>query len=385
MCERSDFDGSGYRRALLGWYDANRRDLPWRRTADPYAIWVSEVMLQQTQVSRVVDYWQRFLVRFPTVRAVAEAPLDDVLARWSGLGYYRRARMLHAAARAIAEEHGGELPHTAAELRALPGMGEYTAAAVASIAFGETVACVDANVVRVLARLFALDGDPSRGTIRRRLRDEAELLLDPARPGDYNQAVMELGALVCTPTSPGCAGCPVAGLCRAGAEGSPTRYPQSVSAGRTVSLREVAAVVVCDEKVLLVRGGHERGWWEGLWSLPRVALADGADPVEAVTALVAERLDRACVWVGEATASTYGVTKHTVTMHAVPCAVERVTVRCPPNERATVHSSANERVTVHPSVNERWFAFGDIDEVGIPSPDRRALERALGRVDAWPR
>ena len=188
------------RQNLLQWFDQNARDLPWRQTRDPYAIWVSETMLQQTRVAVVIDYYTRFLARFPTLQSLAQAEETEVLALWSGLGYYRRARALHESARAVIAEHGGEIPRTAAALSRLPGVGVYTAAAVASIAFGEPVAAVDGNVERVLTRYFG--HEPVPGVARSgELRRAAEQLVDPERPGDFNQAMMELGATLCLPQS----------------------------------------------------------------------------------------------------------------------------------------------------------------------------------------
>ncbi len=199
-----------FRRLLLNWFGENARDLPWRRTRDPYAIWVSEIMLQQTRVSAVADHYTRFMERFPTLAALAKASEDEVLACWSGLGYYRRARMLHRAAKFVAQELRGKLPRTAAELRTLPGIGEYTSAAVASIGFGEPVACVDGNVARVLTRVR---GWTERTAATMKIRKAAAEVLDMDRPGDFNQALMELGAMVCLPRGPLCLQCPVADLC----------------------------------------------------------------------------------------------------------------------------------------------------------------------------
>src|SRR5271165_299423 len=199
-----------FRRLLLEWFDDNARDLPWRRTRDPYAIWVSEIMLQQTRVAAVIEHYARFMERFPTLLALAEAGEDQVLACWSGLGYYRRARMLHKAARFVAQELNGKLPSTAMELRALPGIGEYTCAAIASIGFGEPAACVDGNVARVLTRVR---GWTERTAVAAKIRKAAGELLDRNRPGDFNQAMMELGATVCLPRGPLCLQCPVVELC----------------------------------------------------------------------------------------------------------------------------------------------------------------------------
>ena len=200
---------------LLDWYARNKRDLPWRRSTDPYAIWVSEIMLQQTRVSVVVERYREFMGRFPTLVSLALAPEQDVLAMWSGLGYYRRARMLHKAAQFVSANLGGNLPVKAEELRVLPGIGVYTAAAIASIAHGEPVAVVDGNVERVLCRFAGWGaGKGGRTALRRKVEDLARKLLDRARPGDSNQAMMELGATVCTPRNPQCAACPLTTDCK---------------------------------------------------------------------------------------------------------------------------------------------------------------------------
>jgi A/G-specific adenine glycosylase len=208
-------DWSEPRRALLAWYDVHARDLPWRRTRDPYAIWVSEIMLQQTRVETVIPYYGRFLERFPSAQALAEAPLDDVLAAWSGLGYYRRARMLHAGAQAVVRDHAGELPREPLLRRALPGIGAYTAGAIGSIAFGLPEPIVDGNVARVLARVLCIDTPLGDRVTERTLWHEAEQLAQGERPGDLNQALMELGARVCTPVNARCGGCPLREGCAA--------------------------------------------------------------------------------------------------------------------------------------------------------------------------
>src|SRR4051812_19169233 len=197
-----------FRSNLLTWYDANRRDLPWRRTGDPYRIWLSEIMLQQTRVGAVLDHYRRFLERFPDVQSLARAREQSVLAAWSGLGYYRRARNLHACAKVIAKQRGGKFPSTAADLQELPGIGRYTAAAIASIAFGEPNAVVDGNVERVLQRVTGNSELSVSETW-----ELAEALLAPKRPGDFNQAMMELGATVCLPKEPKCLVCPVVKSC----------------------------------------------------------------------------------------------------------------------------------------------------------------------------
>nr|MDQ3035848.1 A/G-specific adenine glycosylase [Myxococcota bacterium] len=201
------------RAALLRWYDASARDLPWRRTRDPYAIWVSEIMLQQTRVPTALRYYDRFLARFPDAHALAAASEDDVLSMWSGLGYYRRARLLHRGVREVVARYDGRVPEDAEARRALPGIGRYTAGAIGSIAFDREEALVDGNVARVLARLRGIDTPLGRADTESRLWSEAESLVRGPRPGALNQSLMELGATICTPSSPRCEHCPVAASC----------------------------------------------------------------------------------------------------------------------------------------------------------------------------
>jgi A/G-specific adenine glycosylase len=278
------------RRDLLSWFDRHRRDLPWRRTQDPYRIWVSEIMLQQTRVEAVLPYYERFLARFPSVHELASAPVDDVLALWSGLGYYRRARQLHAAARRIAE--AGEFPRTLDRLLELPGIGAYTAAAVASIAFGVAAPVLDGNVERVMARRLALAEDPRRGASRARLLAAAATLLDPSRPGDSNQALMELGATLCLPRQPRCLLCPLRPGCGAAAAGRPELYPPP-RRRRPTEIRLLLVAVVASrenpDRVLLFRRSERLaqaapgtqpppGLPAGAWELPWLELRDEEAP-----------------------------------------------------------------------------------------------------------
>jgi A/G-specific adenine glycosylase len=250
-------------RDLLSWYAACRRDLPWRRTQDPWAIWVSEIMLQQTRVETVKPYFERFMARFPTPLALAEAPEDQVLAAWSGLGYYRRARMLHAGARLVAEN---TMPGDREGLLGLPGIGRYTAGAIASIAFGEAVGLVDGNVARVLARLFVIEDDMKRVGMRRAEQLAEELVPDHA-PGDWNQALMELGATVCTPRAPACERCPVEGSCRARADGRVQELPILSEKTKPKPQRVQTLVATRDGRVLLARR-RSSGLFGGLWEPP---------------------------------------------------------------------------------------------------------------------
>ena len=268
-------------RDLLAWFDARLRDLPWRRDNDPYRVWVSEVMLQQTRVEAVIPRYERWLERFPTVEDLAAAEVDEVLAEWEGLGYYSRARNLHAAARVVRDTLGGAIPATARELRDLPGVGEYTAGAVASIAFDRPEPAIDTNARRVLSRLFDLETPrPAR------LRALAAELIPSDRPGDFNQALMELGATVCSPRSPRCGECPLADGCIARARGTVAERPGGSARPPVPEFELGVAVALGPEgRVLLVRRA-ERGMLGGLWQFPaRVTEADESPLEAAVEAL----------------------------------------------------------------------------------------------------
>jgi len=256
---------------LLGWYALNRRDLPWRRNPDPYAIWVSEIMLQQTRVAVVVDRYQTFLARFPTLASLAEAPEQEVLALWSGLGYYRRARMLHKAAQFVASQLDGKLPATSELLRTLPGIGAYTAAAIASIAHGEPVAVVDGNVERVLCRLEGWSaGGRSDAALKHKIESLAAQLVDPAHPGDFNQALMELGATVCLPRNPQCLVCPLVDGCKTQGEHKTEARPrmQSREVAHALCLRSSHRPNRSGTEVLLEQRPATQTVMPGLWELP---------------------------------------------------------------------------------------------------------------------
>jgi A/G-specific adenine glycosylase len=261
-------------RRLLSWFERRRRDLPWRRDRDPYRIWVSEVMLQQTQAATVVPYFERFLTAFPTLAALAAADEQDVLRLWEGLGYYRRARDLLRTARRLAAEHGGRFPDDPAALEGLPGLGRYTRNAVLSQAFDRRLPVLEANSQRVLSRLFGRADDPRRGPARRWLWAAAEALLPARRVGDFNQALMELGALVCTPAAPRCGECPLAECCAARRLGRPEEFPAREPPPESVAVREAAVVVRRGDRVLLVQRPAE-GRWASMWEFPHGPVCDG--------------------------------------------------------------------------------------------------------------
>ena len=284
------------RRALLGWYRRSRRDLPWRATRDPYAIWVAETMLQQTQVKTVLPYYQRFLASFPSIHHLDRARRDKVMALWSGLGYYRRATNLKQAAREIVRRHGGKLPRNYAALRALPGIGEYTAGAVMSIAFGERYPALDANARRVLSRIYETRDEAA-------LKAVAARVVPGARPGDFNQALMDLGATVCLARNPRCAECPTAPLCAASRGG---RIAKNAANVRTRKVEWPLAVIARDGKILLRRRA-ERGLLAGMWEIP----GGEKKPRERITDTLARELTSAGTRV--ASASMLGVVRHSIT------------------------------------------------------------------------
>jgi len=259
-----DKDVARSRRALLGWYDRHRRDLPWRKTRNPYRIWLSEIMLQQTRVAAVLDHYRIFLQRFPNVQALAAASEDAVLAAWSGLGYYRRARSLHRCAQQIVEQHGGRFPRKSGALLALPGIGRYTAAAIASIAFDEPVAVVDGNVERVLGRLTGIDLTTPETWER------AQSLLAISRPGDFNQGLMELGATVCVPREPHCLECPVRKWCVTQGEVPRIKPPSQLRKKQIWCSLEVRNGNG-NRKVRLVQRPRNAALMAGMWELPQLS------------------------------------------------------------------------------------------------------------------
>ncbi|MEA3403408.1 MAG: A/G-specific adenine glycosylase [Armatimonadota bacterium] len=351
---------SRIRELLLAWFDEQRRDLPWRRSDDPYRIWVSEIMLQQTQVERVVPYYERFLEAFPTVHDLAGADVDEVLRLWEGLGYYSRARNLHRAACMMVEAHGGRFPRGLEEALALPGVGRYTAGAILSIAYHEPVPAVDANAARVLARLFAVDGRIDGGEGRQRIEELAQLTLSRKRPGDFNQALMELGAMICTAGRPGCLLCPATEVCAGRAAGRETEIPPP---GRAATRRQraVAGVIRRDGRVLVAKRDEE-SHWPGLWEFPAVILEGDQRADEALREYLAANTGLE-VAIGEVLAElSYGIMNRRVDLTARWCEVTGGETR----------ASGHERV--------RWMAPEELPEVAMPSPHRALAEIVQERM-----
>jgi A/G-specific adenine glycosylase len=302
------------RRRLLDWFATARRDLPWRRSRDPYRIWVSEVMLQQTTVAAVVPYFERFLHAFPTLPDLAAAPEQEVLRLWEGLGYYRRARDLHRAARQLAAAGDGTVPDDPEALRQLPGMGRYTLGAVLSQAFGRRLPILEANSLRVLCRLFGRTDDPRRGPAQRWLWQVAEDLLPAKRVGDFNQALMELGALVCTPAAPRCGDCPLAADCVARRLGLQDTIPAKAPPPAITDVREAAVVIRRGSEVLLVRRPESANRWANLWEFPHGPLGEGESHEEAALRLARDLAGLAVALGPELLTLRHGVTRFRITM-----------------------------------------------------------------------
>jgi len=312
---------------LLRWFDKNARDLPWRRTRDPYAIWIAEIMLQQTQSETVKPYYRRFLARFPTVRRLARARLDSVLKVWEGLGYYCRARNLHQAAQKIVREFGARLPQTKQELLSLPGVGLYTAGAIASIAFGRDEPLVDGNVTRVLCRLFRIRLNPRSGKVRRKLWNLAEALLPPGRAGSFNQAMMELGATVCLPRSPQCDVCPLRRLCSAKEHGEQEKLPIRARKKPLPRYKVVVGVIYKNGRILIDKR-KPSGLLGGLWEFPggKVRMRESLEA--ALSREVREELGITVRILRPLATVQHSYSHFSVTLHAFECSHASGTPKC---------------------------------------------------------
>jgi A/G-specific adenine glycosylase len=270
-----------FAKRLLDWYGEKKRELPWRKTKDPYAIWISEVMLQQTRVDSAIDYYERFLHHFPDVSSLAEAPEEDILALWKGLGYYSRARNLHKAARIVQEKFDGVFPPVYRDIRSLPGIGDYTAGAIASIAFNQTYPAVDGNVLRVIARIEGIEEDITQLKVKKQIGIRTSELIPDDRPGDFNQALMELGAVICTPKNPVCPECPVKGCCTASQTEKQNTLPVKKKAKTAAELSFWVAVIRRDGQILMEYRKNTTLLGK-LWGFPMAAKSSGALPEEAL-------------------------------------------------------------------------------------------------------
>ena len=312
---------AGFAAALLTWFDHARRPMPWRESRDPYRVWVSEVMLQQTTVAAVVPFFTRFVAAFPTITALAAAAEQDVLAHWAGLGYYRRAKHLHAAAKTLAATYGDAPPDDPAVWAALPGVGRYILGAVLSQAFGRRLPIVEANTLRVLSRLYASRLDPRAGPGKAWVWAAAEAVLPPARVGDFNQAMMELGAVVCTPAAPACGQCPVNTHCQANRLGLQLVIPPPPKPKVIVAVAEVAVVIRAGGRVLWCQRRADAPRWAGMWEVPHAEVVPG-EALPAAAVRVAREWTGLTVEPGPELATVkHGVTRYAITMTAVGATV----------------------------------------------------------------
>lgn len=349
----------GVRRALLAWYRAEKRDLPWRRTRDPYAIWISETMLQQTRVETVIPYYERFLARFPDATALATADLDDVLSLWAGLGYYTRARNLKRAAEDVVKRFAGRLPDGVDALRELPGVGRYTAGAIASIAWGHPAPIVDGNVARVLARLVGLREPIESSAVKAKLWEHAEQLADGPAPGDLNQALMELGARICVPRAPRCDACPVARWCDARAAGDAESLPLRAPKRAPKSVHAVAALVLRNGKALAVQR-PAKGLLGGLWELPGGEVAANERGAAVLARVLRERTGLDVAAVVRAGRFDWAFTHR---------ALRTTVYRC---------EASGGRVRLDGWDRHRWIAPAAFAQLALGTVSKRAVELALG-------
>lgn len=367
---------------LLSWYAAHQRELPWRQNQDPYAVWVSEVMLQQTQVSTVEPYFRRWIRLFPTVDALAEADEAAVLHAWQGLGYYSRARSLLRGAKEVMRVHDGQLPRSAAGLRELPGIGPYTAGAIASIAYEQDEPIVDGNVIRVLSRRFALSGDPQKAPLKNKLWELSRALIPKGQARNFNQSLMELGALVCTPKKPRCIDCPLRTECRALASDEVLRYPETAKRKEITDVYVSAAWVQRGDRVLLIQLSPDAPRWASMWQFPNLEtpLKQAADtrkkagppPSEQRAKLAAEAVRHYTGLEAEPREQLLQI-RHAVTRYRVHLAL----YAC---------SAPKGRLRSNGCAQARWVSESELSELAIPAAHRRLADatRALRASSALP-
>ena len=341
------------------WFDKEARDLPWRRTKDPYAIWISEIMLQQTQVATVIPYFERFLKRFPNVAALAEATLEDVLKLWEGLGYYRRARGLHAAAKSMVAEDDGKLPDDPTKLASLPGFGRYTIGAILSQAFDRRMPILEANSRRVLCRLLGLRGDPFRNPLQAELWRRAESLTPAKRPGRFNQALMELGAVVCKPERPGCHKCPLAARCMAYLHKLQDELPQRRTPRRSVLVDEVAVVLRKGRRVLITQRPNT-GRWAGLWEFPHTAQNDRESSSDAALRTLSEMTGLTGKLLRQRLVIRHAVMHYRIALHCFEA------------------SCIGGRFRSKFYVQEKWVLPEELADFPVSSPQRRLAQSLVG-------
>ena len=343
-----------FRRNLLTWFETHSRKLPWRETEDPYRIWVSEVMLQQTQVKKVLEYYQKFVSRFPDVESLAGAPLQDLLKTWEGLGYYARARNLHRAAQIVVEDLDGKIPADYAPFRKLPGVGEYIAAAVQSIAFNAPYAVVDGNVKRLLARLFLIRMPINRSASGKIFQEKADLLLDHTTPGIFNQAMMELGATICRPQSPTCIVCPVNSSCRAFHTARQEEFPVRRKSKPLPEYQMVAGIIHNDNQILITQRKPD-GLLGGLWEFPGGRIQVKETAKQACVRSIQEETNLLVDSIQYLTRIKHAYTHFKIVMDVFHC-----------------HYQSGE-VTLNEAVDYRWITADQIDQFPFPRSNHKFI------------
>lgn len=355
--------------ALLNWFARFQRDLPWRRSRDPYRIWVSEVMLQQTRVETVIPYYERWFAQFPTLLDLAAAPQDQVLKAWEGLGYYSRARNLHRAVQAVAERFGGEVPDDEEAVRSLPGVGPYTAGAILSIAFNRSVPAVDGNVMRVLSRLFRIGDDIMKPKTREGMERLIRTMIPEGQASAFNQALMELGALVCTPSSPKCLACPVAEFCQAFQHGEQSAFPIKAKAKPPKEI-DLVAVVIEQGGRFLVQRRPEEGLLGGLWVFPMVELTQGESHLHAVHRGIQEQYDLR-VLIDAHLTDVRHVFSHLVwNLKAYLVSTDE---GFPALHEATPQESANSDAPPIFPPNHRWVTLDELSQLAFPVAHQQVI------------
>lgn len=355
-------DLKNFHQQLLNWFSQNQRKMPWRETGDPYYIWVSEVMLQQTQVKTVIPYYQNFIKQYPTISHLAEADQNDVLKVWEGLGYYSRARNLHKAAKQVISEFNGQVPKDAETFKKLPGVGDYIKAAVQSIAFGKPFAAVDGNVKRVLSRIFMIKSPVNRSSSHSEFSQKADTLLERTHPGDYNQAMMELGALICKPKNPLCETCPVNEFCSAFKKQKTTSYPVREKA-KKVPEYQITVGIVKKGDMLLITKRKSDGLLGGLWEFPGGKIENEETAEDACIREIKEETNLIVKIADYLTTIKHAYTHFKIQMQVYLCSYQ------------------SGRVKLNGPVDHQWIPFSDISKFPFPKANLKFIPLLESKLD----
>lgn len=350
-----------FRKKLLSWYGKNKRDLPWRKTKDPYAIWISEVMLQQTRVDTVLPYYLSFMEKYPDLESLAKADSEEILKSWEGLGYYKRLQNLRKTATFLVQEKNGIFPDNFSGLKELPGIGDYIAAALSSIAFGKREAVVDGNVKRVMARIFKDPFPVNAGNSHRHFQNYADLLLDPKKPGDFNQALMDLGAMVCVPKKPLCTSCPVNSLCKAFLSGKQDFFPHRETRKKIPFFKVACAAILDEKKRILVTKRPETGMLPGFWEFPGGKLEAGESELDACKREILEEIGLSPEGFEHLCKVRHAYTHFRITMAFFVC-----------------HTRNAEELRLK-TRERKWLPFDELKTLAFPAANRKCMKA----LEAW--